>query len=333
VTVRRALAVLIALSAGLGTAVAAAQDTLPEDGTPVASGLSPTSATVSARLPAAGSSTAFAFAFGTTPDLGTTTPAGTALGDGPVTISATLDGLLPETVYHVRAVASGPDGPAPGPEAVFTTPAVSAQAAPPDTTTTPVPETVAAAPPPTMNERVVVAAETGTASVQVPGSDAFVPLAEGVSVPVGSVVDASNGTVRLLAATDDSQAPTSPSSSVLLRGSKVEVRQSDATNGLTELVLRGGDLARCGKATAAATRRTRRPRRTLWASDRGGKFRTRGSNSVATVRGTTWRTTDTCRGTTTTVYSGSVRVYDRATKRTYVVRKGHSHLARRVARS
>jgi hypothetical protein len=181
-----------------------------------------------------------------------------------------------------------------------------------------------------MNERVVVAAESGNATVQVPGSDEFVPLTDGVSVPVGSVVDASNGTVRLLAAGPSSG--DGSAQSVLVRGSKVEVRQAPNTNGVTELVLRGGDLASCGRATAAATRR-KKPRRSLWASDHGGRFRTRGSNSVATVRGTTWRTTDTCRGTTTTVYSGSVWVFDKTLQRRFLVRRGHSHLARRVSAS
>jgi len=48
---------------------------------------------------------------------------------------------------------------------------------------------------------------------------------------------------------------------------------------------------------------------------------------VATVRGTTWRVTDTCSGTTTTVYSGSVVVREARTGRSYVVRKGQRHLA------
>ena len=35
----------------------------------------------------------------------------------------------------------------------------------------------------------------------------------------------------------------------------------------------------------------------LWGQDRGGRFQTHGKDSVATVRGTRWLTTDTCAGT------------------------------------
>ena len=77
----------------------------------------------------------------------------------------------------------------------------------------------------------------------------------------------------------------------------------------------------------SAARKT--PKRRLWAKDSGGRFRTRGRNSVATVRGTRWVTTDTCAGTRTTVTEGSVSVRDLRAKRTVVVRKGKSYLARR----
>jgi hypothetical protein len=129
-------------------------------------------------------------------------------------------------------------------------------------------------------------------------------------VPVGSDVDATRGTVRLTTAVagDDTQA-------ALLRGAKFEVRQARKGKGMTDLVLRGGDFSACrrdGGATAHAaergsrTRSARKTRRSLWARDNSGRFRTHGRHSVATVRGTEWRTTDTCRGTTTSVKKGAV---------------------------
>jgi hypothetical protein len=152
------------------------------------------------------------------------------------------------------------------------------------------------------------------------GTEDFAELADGAAVPVGSLVDATEGTVRLVSeAGDETQ-------TVLVRDGKFEVRQSSDGSGVTDLVLRGGDFSVCGRAQSAG-RRERRPRRSLWARDRGGKFRTRGLNSVATVRGTTWRTTDTCRGTTTSVYSGSVLVRELRTGRRAVVRKGQRYLA------
>jgi hypothetical protein len=66
----------------------------------------------------------------------------------------------------------------------------------------------------------------------------------------------------------------------------------------------------------------------LWARDRHGRFRSRGRNSVATVRGTRWVTRETCAGTLTRVMDGAVDVFDRHTHRTVRVRAGHSYLAR-----
>jgi ferric-dicitrate binding protein FerR (iron transport regulator) len=60
-----------------------------------------------------------------------------------------------------------------------------------------------------------------------------------------------------------------------------------------------------------------------------GRFRTRGRNSTATVRGTQWSVADRCDGTLTTVKQGTVRVRDLRLKRTLTLRSGQSYLARR----
>jgi hypothetical protein len=104
---------------------------------------------------------------------------------------------------------------------------------------------------------------------------------------------------------------------------------------MTDLYLRGGSFARCGrslKAAASAADRKRKPVRSLWGRDHSGRFRTHGRDSVATVRGTTWLTQDRCDGTLTVVKSGAVSVRDRRTRRTVIVRAGGRHLARRAAR-
>jgi hypothetical protein len=119
------------------------------------------------------------------------------------------------------------------------------------------------------------------------------------------------------------------------RGALFEVRQAPAGRGMTDLVLRGESFARCPRPTArlgaraASTASTsKRPLRRLWSRDKGGRFRTHGRNSVATVRGTSWVTTDTCAGTRTTVRQGAVSVRDRRRGKTILVRVGHSYLAR-----
>jgi hypothetical protein len=108
------------------------------------------------------------------------------------------------------------------------------------------------------------------------------------------------------------------------------VRQAAKGNGMTDIVLRGGDFGACSatgrKASAAA--RKRPPVRSLWSSDKDGRFRTHGRHSVATVRGTSWVTTDTCAGTRTTVKEGAVSVRDLRRGTSVLVRAGHSYLAR-----
>jgi hypothetical protein len=100
---------------------------------------------------------------------------------------------------------------------------------------------------------------------------------------------------------------------------------------MTALVLKGGRFAACPQrasgATAEASRRRRAVRR-LWSSDRHGRFRTHGNNSVATARGTRWLTEDYCGGTLTRVRAGAVAVRDRARRRTVLVKAGQSYLAR-----
>jgi hypothetical protein len=111
-------------------------------------------------------------------------------------------------------------------------------------------------------------------------------------------------------------------------GGLFQVRQPAGARGLTELVLRG-PLPTCtaGGARAAAST-AKRPPRSLWGHDNHGRFRTRASNSVITVRGTTWFVSDRCDGTLTRVTRGSVSVRDLRRGRTVVVRAGHSYLAR-----
>jgi hypothetical protein len=72
--------------------------------------------------------------------------------------------------------------------------------------------------------------------------------------------------------------------------------------------------------------------RRLWGRDGGGRFRTFGRHSHATVRGTRWLTVDRCSGTFTRVTQGAVVVRDTVRRRSVLVRAGHSYLARRPRR-
>ena len=114
-------------------------------------------------------------------------------------------------------------------------------------------------------------------------------------------------------------------------GGLFEVRQPAGGHGMTELVLRGA-LPTCpaGGARAAAVARRAPAARPVGPRSATASFRTRASNSVITVRGTTWYVADRCDGTLTRVTSGSVAVRDLRAGRTVVVRAGQRYLARRV---
>lgn len=197
------------------------------------------------------------------------------------------------------------------------------------------------APAPVLASSVVAGPESGTVLVRLPGTSEFVELAADAPVPVGSVLDATAGTVVLTSAvTADGTVQTGT-----FWGGVFEVRQSRGAAGMTDLILRGGGLAACGRPASAragktsmalehGSRRARRaPSRRLWGEDSNGKFRTHGRNSVATVRGTRWLTLDTCAGTLTRVTEGAVVVRDRHRAAKVLVSAGERYLARAPRRA
>jgi hypothetical protein len=228
-------------------------------------------------------------------------------------------------------VASNDDGIAHGADVAFTTAAEPTGAGTPTpgsstpgaTPSTPGSTAGAAADgAPVLGRSVSVAPATGTVLVRAPGASGSIPLSGATSIPVGAILDTRKGAVDLTTALPGGQ-----TQSATFHGGLVQIRQSASAGGMTDLVLRGPKPScKAGRARAAATS-GRRPPRTLWASDHHGRFRTRGSNAVATVRGTSWYMADRCDGTYTRVAHGSVSVRELRTGRTVVLRAGQSHLA------
>jgi hypothetical protein len=97
------------------------------------------------------------------------------------------------------------------------------------------------------------------------------------------------------------------------------------SNGLTTLTLSEKlDCSKKGRARAAA----KKPKtRKLWGEGKG-RFKTKGSYSAATVRGTKWLVQDTCTSTLTRVTQGVVAVQDFVKGKTVVVRQGKRYTAR-----
>jgi hypothetical protein len=292
--------------------------------------VTPTSAQVTAVINPPGQGGNYRFEWGTDDRFEFhSMPVALGIEQGTREVGGTITGLTPATTYLVRVRITGRGGPVTGPSTAFATLSQPLPTTPQATVPAPAPAlqprvTAESTPHPDeaeQGEAVVLAAESGTVAVKQAGTNEYATLVGGATVPVGSLVDARNGTVRLVteagAATQEA----------LVRDGKFQVRQSSHGSGTTDLVLRGGDFSSCRRARSAGGSDRRRPRRSLWAHDRRGRFRTRGLNSVATVRGTTWRTTDTCRGTTTSVLTGSVVVRERRSGRTAIVRKGQRYLA------
>jgi hypothetical protein len=172
---------------------------------------------------------------------------------------------------------------------------------------------------PVFHKTVVVRVVSGKVRVRRPGSRAFVELSGSEGIPLGSTVDTLSGVVEL---TSVPKAGGTPQSARFYEGVFKVTQVGSVTNlALTE------PLASCrGGGPSAAT--TKKRKRHLW-GDGKGSFRTNGTYSSATVRGTKWLVQDSCAGTLTRVVRGSVTVRDRVKRKTVVVRAGKSYLAKR----
>jgi hypothetical protein len=156
-------------------------------------------------------------------------------------------------------------------------------------------------PRPKLGRTVVVAPVHGRVRVKVRGSRRYKRLRRARAIRLGSTVDATKGQVRLRSATGSGT-----ESGVFSEGAFV-VTQTRTSPPIVELRLVGGRPGACAQAQGAGPRpaASRRVIRRLRARARG-HFRTRGRNSAATVRGTTWLTEDRCDGTVITSQEGTV---------------------------
>jgi hypothetical protein len=156
--------------------------------------------------------------------------------------------------------------------------------------------------------------------VRLPGTRRYVDLATLDRLPMGAILDAREGRVRLYAARSASGRVQAASFSggvfrVVQRGSYVELQ------------LRGPKPTCASRGSASSAAKKARKRR-LWGSGRG-RFRTRGRYSAATVRGTKWLVEDRCGSTLTRVVRGVVTVRDFKRHRTIRLRAGDRYIARR----
>lgn len=201
------------------------------------------------------------------------------------------------------------------------------------------PVTLAPATTPDLGKTVNLEAAAGTVRVKLPGTDRYVDLSDASTLPVGTIVDTNDGSVTLT-----SGLPGGATQTGTFGGGKFSVAQPASDKGMTDIVLRGGWFQSCvpagatadtGKVTAraaSAASRKRKPVRSLWSKDRGGKFRTHGKTSITTVRGTSWVTEDRCEGTVVRVTDGAVDVKARRSGKVSRVKAGQQLLVKRLPR-
>ena len=170
-------------------------------------------------------------------------------------------------------------------------------------------------------QTVVVGPASGTVLVKVKGSNRFEELDVTKGIPLGSEVDVRKGRVTLTAI---GKRGASTDKAEFYDGMFI-VTQS---GGITDLKL--SEKLDCStRAKRAAQKKPKK--RKLWGKGTG-KFRTTGSYSAATVRGTTWLVEDTCTTTLTRVTQGVVAVRDNVKRKTILVKKGKRYTARQKRR-
>ena len=238
-------------------------------------------------------------------------------------VTASVSGLVPNALYHVRLVATNAAGTTNGPDMTFRT------------DRGPVPGA------PGLGKTFNVSS-TGLVLIEVHG--VFIPLTELTKIPNGTIINALHGTLSLttalpavqhaaIAAKKKAKKPKTKTQKGKFSGGVFKVTQ--ARSGLATLALVEGakfkgapTYASCktkkGKAvTAALSAKTLQ----LLHGSAHGKFRTKGRYAAATVRGTIWTIADRCDGTLTHAIKDTVTVSDFVRHKTISLRPGHSYLA------
>ena len=175
--------------------------------------------------------------------------------------------------------------------------------------------------PPVVGKVINAEPEGGIVKIKLPGKRKFRRMREGEQLPNGTIVDTRRGRITLIAAANK----------------KGGLARADFYDGLFKLTQSKGkrpittlrliEKLSCGGANKAATTAKKKKRkRRLW-GDVKGRFRTKGSFSSATVRGTKWLVQDTCTTTLTRVKRGKVAVRDFVKRKTILVKAGKRYLA------
>jgi DNA-binding beta-propeller fold protein YncE len=218
-----------------------------------------------------------------------------------------------------------------------------------------------ALPPPVEGQTANVYFSSGTVLIYLPGQTTPIPLLAGMQVPLGSIIDATNGRVGIFVEIDGAIQNAdffSGEFKLTQEAAAASVRQAAAAATLTQvpgpqtlLQLLGRKIpkVKCaihphsfggtftvlpthGKMQSLTARVTKKlhvkgkPSRELWGSGHGN-FTTVGNGSSASVRGTEWAIFDYPDGTLTFDFTDSVTVYDFNLHKTVLITAGHYYFA------
>jgi hypothetical protein len=201
---------------------------------------------------------------------------------------------------------------------------------------------------PVVGGSVTLRPASGDVQVELPGTHKFVALQTASSIPVGTVIDATHGKVRLTSAVNRAGGTKTGT----FTGSRFVVGQANVALPLTKLRLAGGSFAACSLTGAVTDERSALTQRRgaltdgqnvgrsakappshkvvrqLWGQDNNGKFVTIGRSASAAVRGTIWLTQDRCDGTLIRVFRGRVLVHAASRRHALLIGPGQSYFAR-----
>ncbi len=251
-------------------------------------------------------------------------------------VTASVSGLVPNALYHVRLVATNGSGTTFGPDMTFTTSHGATPGAP------------------ALGKTFNISKVSGLVLVKIHGK--FIPLTELTQIPKNTEINAIHGTLSLITALPGGSHPSAdvaakgkgkkhkgktPTQTGTFGGAIFKISQAAggankglATLSIVENAFKGAPSyslctkkgKKAGDASAAAV--SSRVLQLLHASAKG-KFRTSGRYSAATVRGTKWTVADRCDGTLTHDVTDSVAVTDFVHHKTIILHAGQSYLAKK----
>jgi hypothetical protein len=245
-------------------------------------------------------------------------------------VTASVTGLAPNALYHVRLVATNSEGATAGPDVTFTTGKLPAPGSP------------------ALGKTFNVSLVSGVVLIKVNGQ--FIPVTELTQIPKNTVINALHGTLTLTtaggspspardAAAKGKKHKKTPTQKGNFGGAIFKISQatSGAGKGLVTLTIVEGafkgapSYSLCTKHKAGDATLAKASSRTLQLlhASAKGKFSTKGKYSAATVLGTKWTVADRCDGTLTHDITDSVKVTDFVHHKTVILHAGQSYLAKK----